>query len=126
YLTCGSVAAAAHAAFNPGSPVPTAGASGAISGVTGAYLVMFPMVRVRMSFLVFSSPVRAWSVLSYWFGSQILSGLTELGPMRNEVSTGVAVWAHVGGFVAGMVLVRWFVNPASVAQRARAALPVAA
>ncbi|MBI2795911.1 MAG: rhomboid family intramembrane serine protease [Gemmatimonadetes bacterium] len=125
YLACGLAAAAAHAALNPGSPIPTVGASGAISGVMGAYLVMFPMVRVRMLFLVFFVPVRAWLVLLYWFGLQLLAGLTEIGPMRNEVSTGVAVWAHVGGFVAGVILVRWFENPELVARRARAALPVA-
>ena len=121
YGVCGLVAAASHAALNPGSPVPTVGASGAISGVMGAYLVLYPMVRVRMLFLVFFVPVRAWLVLLYWFFLQMLSGLTELGPMRNEVSTGVAAWAHIGGFVAGVVLVRFFEDSALVARRRVAA-----
>ena len=125
YLLCGVVAAASHALVSPGSPVPTVGASGAISGVMGAYLVMFPLVRVRMLFFVFFVPVRAWLVLLYWFVLQLLSGLTELGPMRNEVSSGVAVWAHVGGFVAGVVLVRLFRNPrmTAVPQQARQPVP---
>ena len=121
YGVCGLVAAASHAALNPGSPVPTVGASGAISGVMGAYLVMYPMVRVRMLFVVFFVPVRAWLVLLYWFFLQMLSGLTGLGPMRNEVSSGVAVWAHIGGFVAGAVLVRFFEDAALVARRRVAA-----
>ena len=126
YLVCGLVAAAAHTALNAGSPVPTVGASGAISGVLGAYLVMYPTVRVRMLFFVFVVPVRAWLVLLYWFGLQLLSGFTQLGPMRNEVSSGVAVWAHIGGFVTGVVLVRFFVDRTLVARRSRASPPVSA
>ena len=67
---------------------------------------------------------RAWLVLLYWFFLQLLAGLTELGPMRNDVSSGVAVWAHVGGFVAGVVLVRLFENPKLIEQRTRARMRV--
>ena len=126
YVVCGLTAAAAHAVVNPGSPIPTVGASGAISGVMGAYLVLYPMVRVRMLFVVFVVPVRAWLVLLYWFFLQLLGGLTELGPMSNEVSSGVAVWAHVGGFAAGVALVRLFVNPTLLQGRARARMPAPA
>ena len=118
YLLCGLVAAATHVALNPASAIPTVGASGAISGVLGAYLVLYPRVRVRMYFPpIFVFHVVAWLVLLYWFAVQVLTGLPELSPMRREVSGGVAVWAHVGGFVAGVVLVKLFENPRLVRRR---------
>lgn len=114
YLICGLVAAGAHVVVDPESPVPTVGASGAISGVLGAYLVLYPRVRVRMLFwfLLFIRIFRvpAWAVLLWWFFWQVVSGLPQLMPMRPEVSGGVAVWAHIGGFLAGVVLVRLFVD----------------
>jgi len=122
YLICGVVAGLAHVFVQPASPVPTVGASGAISGVLGAYLVLYPQVRVRMLFIfviffkVFRIP--AWAVLLWWFVLQVLTGLPELTSMRPDVSGGVAVWAHVGGFVAGMVLVKLFENTRLVARRA--------
>jgi len=121
YLACGLAAAAAHIFIQPASPVPTVGASGAVSGIMGAYLVLYPQVRVRMLFIfviffkVFR--IRAWVVLLWWFVWQVLSGLPELTTMRPEVSSGVAFWAHVGGFVAGVVLVKLFENRALVARR---------
>lgn len=121
YLLCGLVAAAAHIAVDPRSPIPTVGASGAISGVMGAYLVLFPRVRVRMLFIfviffkVFRIP--AWLVLLYWFGLQLLTGLPQLLTPSPELGGGVAVWAHVGGFLAGVLLVRVFVNPALLQRR---------
>jgi len=122
YLVCGVVAGLAHVLVQPASPVPTVGASGAISGVLGAYLVLYPQVRVRMLFIfvIFFKviPIRAWMVLIWWFALQVLSGLPELTSMRPEVSSGVAFWAHVGGFVAGLALVKLFENPRLVAQRA--------
>ncbi len=122
YLVCGVVAGLAHVLVQPASPVPTVGASGAISGVLGAYLVLYPQVRVRMLFIfvIFFKviPIRAWMVLIWWFALQVLSGLPELTSMRPEVSSGVAFWAHVGGFVAGLVLVKLFENPRLVARRA--------
>ena len=121
YLLCGLVAAGAHVLVNPASPVPTVGASGAISGVMGAYLVLYPRVRVNMLFIfviffkVFAIP--AWLVLLWWFFLQVIAGLPELSPMRPDVSGGVAVWAHVGGFLAGVLLIKLFENPRLVARR---------
>ena len=119
YLLCGLIAAATHVLMLPDSPIPTVGASGAISGVLGAYLVLYPRVRVHMLFIfiiffkVFRIP--AWIVLVYWFGLQVLTAYTtQVDP---QVSNGVAVWAHVGGFVAGMLLIKLFENPRLVAQR---------
>ena len=121
YLLCGLAAAAAHVFLNPASPVPTVGASGAISGVMGAYLVLYPRVRVNMLFIfifiIRVIPLPAWVVLIWWFALQVLTGLPELMQVNPEVSGGVAVWAHVGGFVAGVVLVKIFESRALVAKR---------
>ena len=121
YLICGLAAAAAHVLLDPASPVPTVGASGAISGVLGAYLILYPRVRVRMFFffLIFFKiiPIPAWLVLLWWFAWQVIAGLPQLMQVRPEVSGGVAVWAHVGGFVAGVLLVKLFENPALVRRR---------
>ena len=118
YLICGLVAAAAHVMVDPSSPLPTVGASGAISGVMGAYLILYPRVRVRMFFPpFFVFRIRAWLVLLWWFVWQVIDGLPELTSLRPDVSSGVAVWAHVGGFVAGLLLVKVFENPRLVAQR---------
>jgi membrane associated rhomboid family serine protease len=109
YLITGVLAAAAHIAIGPSSPVPTVGASGAISGIMGAYLVLYPKVAVRTYFPpIFLFHVPAWAVLIMWFGSQLLSGLPQLQPLDRNVSGGVAVWAHIGGFVAGAALIYWF------------------
>lgn len=120
YLLCGLAAVAAHVLVDPFSPVPTVGASGAISGVMGAYLVLFPKVRVRMLFifLIFFKiiPLPAWLVLLWWFGLQVLMGLPQLS-QAGDLSGGVAVWAHVGGFVAGALLIRVFQAPELVAAR---------
>ncbi len=116
YLLCGLVAAAAQIVVNPSSPVPTVGASGAISGVMGAYLMLFPRVRVHMFFflfLVFRIP--AWLVLLYWFAIQVLSGLPELQATGGPPTGGVAVWAHVGGFLTGFLLIHFFERPDLVA-----------
>jgi len=121
YLLCGLVAAGAHVMVEPASPVPTVGASGAISGVMGAYLVLYPRVRVNMLFIfiIFFKVIAipAWLVLLWWFALQVLTGLPQLMPMRPDVSGGVAVWAHVGGFVAGVVLIKLFENRRLVAKR---------
>jgi membrane associated rhomboid family serine protease len=114
YVVCGLVAAAAHLLVDPASPVPTVGASGAISGVLGAYLLLYPHARVRMLFIfvIFIQVIRvpAWMVLVWWFVLQVITGLPDLMQLNPEVSGGVAVWAHVGGFLAGVVLVKLFVN----------------
>src|SRR6266542_3077928 len=121
YLLCGLAAAATHVLVQPGSPVPTVGASGAISGVLGAYLVLYPRVRVRMLFFfiffIRVIPIPAWAVLLWWFAWQVIGGLPALTSMRPEVSSGVAVWAHIGGFITGVVLVKLFEDRRLVAQR---------
>jgi membrane associated rhomboid family serine protease len=121
YLLCGLVAAAAHVAVSPSSPVPTVGASGAVSGTLGAYLLLYPRVQVKMLIPILLFPwivhVRAWVVLIWWFFWQVVSGLPQLTSLRTDVSGGVAVWAHIGGFVAGLLLVRLFQNRSLVAKR---------
>ena len=119
YLLCGLIAAGTHVLMQPASPIPTVGASGAISGVMGAYLVLYPRVRVHMLFIfviffkVFRIP--AWIVLLYWFALQAFTAYAS--QVNPQVSNGVAVWAHVGGFVAGMALIKVFENPRLVAER---------
>jgi membrane associated rhomboid family serine protease len=108
YLLCGLVAAAAQIAIDPASPVPMVGASGAISGVLGAYLMLYPLVRVNVLVLWFIFPLPAYLVLLWWIGLQLLSGLPQLSSMRPDVSSGVAVWAHIGGVFAGFLLVKLF------------------
>ena len=118
YILCGLAAAALHVALQPGSPIPTVGASGAISGVMGGYLVLFPRHRVRMffpPFFLFHFP--AWLVLLWWFALQVLAGLPQLNMLHADPSGGVAVWAHVGGFVAGVLLVRGFALADRLEQR---------
>ena len=111
YLITGVIAASAHIAISPSSPVPTVGASGAISGIMGAYLLLYPRVSVRTYFPpIFLFRVPAWVVLIFWFGSQLLVGLPQLRPLDRDLSGGVAVWAHIGGFVAGALLVHVFRN----------------
>ncbi|HEU5195249.1 MAG TPA: rhomboid family intramembrane serine protease [Methylomirabilota bacterium] len=108
YLLCGVTAALAQVVVNPESVIPMVGASGAISGVMGAYLILYPRVRVYaivpIGIIPISIALPAWTMLLYWFGMQFLGGLfgsaTEQG--------GVAFWAHAGGFVAGIVLVKIF------------------
>jgi membrane associated rhomboid family serine protease len=118
YLICGLAAAAAHVVLAPGSPVPTVGASGAISGVMGAYLVLYPHARVRTYFPpIFFFRVPAFVVLLIWFALQVFTGLPQLSPLRPDVSGGVAVWAHVGGFIAGVVLVKLFEDRSRVRRR---------
>ena len=116
YLICGLAAATAHVLAQPASPLPTVGASGAISGILGAYLVLYPRVRVRMLFIFFVVPIRAWLVLVWWFFWQLVAALPEL---KNgaDLSGGVAVWAHVGGFLTGVLLVKIFENRHLVVKR---------
>ena len=116
YLLCGLAAAAAHIIAQPASPLPTVGASGAISGILGAYLVLYPRVRVRMLFIFFVVPIRAWLVLIWWFFWQLVAALPEL-TNGADLSGGVAVWAHVGGFLTGIVLVKFFENRNLVVRR---------
>ena len=118
YLICGLAASAAHVLVTPASPIPTVGASGAISGIMGAYLILYPRIHVRMFIPpFFIIRIRAWLVLLWWIGWQVLSGLPQLTTMRPEISSGVAFWAHVGGFITGALLVKLFENPKLVARR---------
>jgi membrane associated rhomboid family serine protease len=109
YLLCGLAAALLQVVTASDSAVPMVGASGAISGVMGAYLVLYPHVRVYtlvpIGFMLTSIALPAWVMLVYWFLLQFISGLTAMGGRQGG---GVAFWAHVGGFVAGVVLIKLF------------------
>ncbi len=117
YLICGLVAAATHILFNAESAVPTVGASGAISGVMGAYLVLYPRAWVRMFFIIFVVRFPAWLVLLWWFLTEALGGLAQLNEINPGASSGVAVWAHIGGFIAGAALAKFFVKASLVRTR---------
>lgn len=116
YLLTGLAAAALQVLSAPGSTVPMVGASGAIGGVMGAYVVLYPRVRVQMAvflgFFFTTLAVPAVFVLGYWFLLQLLGGFANQGAGGG----GVAFWAHVGGFAAGALLVFPFRNPALVAR----------
>lgn len=110
YFVCGLIAALAQVALDPSSAVPMVGASGAISGVMGAYLVLYPRTRVHMLFIfiIFFKiiPLPAWLVLLWWFALQLLGAMPMLAGTQNV--GGVAVMAHIGGFLAGVYLtMRW-------------------
>jgi len=123
YLLCGLLAAAGQAAVSLESAVPMVGASGAISGVMGAYIVLYPRVRVHMliflGIFITRITVPAVFMLGYWFLLQLLGGVPALA---NE-SGGVAFWAHAAGFVAGMLLIFPFRNPRLIARRLAYNLP---
>ena len=106
YLAAGVLGGAAHIASASASAVPTVGASGAISGVMGAYVVLYPRVRIDTLFFFFIFirviPLPAWVMLGYWFFLQFLSGAMAAGA---GTGGGVAFWAHVGGFVAGAAMI---------------------
>lgn len=112
YLLCGAAAGLVHIWFNPYSRLPTIGASGAIAGVLGAYLVLFPFSRVITLVPIFFMPyfieLPALIYLGIWFLSQLLSGVASLSISAYQLSGGVAYWAHAGGFVAGLALVAFF------------------
>ena len=101
YLTCGLGAGLLHVLFNLGSTIPALGASGAISGVMGAYMVLFPRERILTLVFIFVVPIPAVFILGYWFLLQFLAGIDALG---SSAKGGVAVWAHVGGFLLGVLL----------------------
>lgn len=107
YLLAGLVAAFAQIASNPAAQVPSVGASGAIAGVLGAYLVLFPKARVRVLFffgpLTHITRIRAFLFVGFWFVLQFFSGLGSLGVQTQETD-GVAYFAHIGGFVGGLAL----------------------
>jgi membrane associated rhomboid family serine protease len=110
YVVVGAIGNVLFAALNPAATVPTIGASGSIAGVLGAYLLSFPRARVLtvvfILFFVTVVEIPAVVLLLYWFALQILNGLATLGGA--EQAAGVAWWAHVGGFIAGMLLLPIF------------------
>lgn len=105
FLLCGLLAGLAHVIADPASKVPVIGASGAVSGILGAYLVLHPRAKVLVQ-LIFFIPfyLRAYLLLVFWIGFQIYSATQG----QAEATAGVAWWAHIGGFVAGMALIPWF------------------
>ena len=108
YLLCGVAAALAQVWTDPNSEIPMVGASGAISGVMGAYLVLYPRVRVftivPLGFFITTVALPAWVMLIYWMVLQVAGGLTSIGAEGG----GVAFMAHVGGFLAGVFLIKLF------------------
>jgi membrane associated rhomboid family serine protease len=123
YFLCGIVAGLAQVLINPASTIPLIGASGAISGVLGAYIVLFPHGRIRslvfLGYFVTVIMVPAWAQIGLWIVLQFINGILSLGARMGETG-GVAFWAHVGGFVAGAVLVFLFRDRSAV-DRQRAA-----
>ncbi|MCX7860496.1 rhomboid family intramembrane serine protease [Chloroflexus sp.] len=111
YLLCGVAAALTHVFFNPASPIPTVGASGALSGVLAAYLLFFPSSRVITLVPIFFLPwlveIPAVVYLGLWFVSQLANGVFSI-LIDVQAMGGVAWWAHIGGFVAGLVLAPLF------------------
>jgi membrane associated rhomboid family serine protease len=120
YLLAGLAAALAQVAAEPASELPMVGASGAISGVMGAYLVLFPRVRVftmvPLGFFLHSMALPAWVMLIYWAFLQVAGGVTSIA---SEQTGGVAFWAHLGGFLAGVVLIKVFERRDRVAAHTR-------
>lgn len=115
YLLCGLIAALAQVVVDPRSHIPMVGASGAISGVMGAYLVLYPSARVYtfvpLGFFFTNVALPAWVMLIYWMALQVFGGLASVGVEGG----GVAFWAHLGGFLAGLVLIKLFATSSRVA-----------
>ena len=111
YILCGVLAALSHAVIDQGSAVPMVGASGAISGILGAYILLYPHARVLLliplGFFMHTLYVPAGVVLGLWFLMQLLPGVLSIG----QEGGGIAFFAHIGGFVAGIVLIGLFKHP---------------
>jgi membrane associated rhomboid family serine protease len=126
YLVCGLIAAVAQVLADPASAVPMVGASGAISGVMGAYLVLYPKVRVHtlvfLGFFITRWTLPAWVMLLYWAVIQLLGTLPSLAGV--EAGGGVAFMAHLGGFAAGLLLIKLFARPEFVRRHRRPAMVV--
>ena len=106
YLVCGLAAGALQIAVNPASTVPNLGASGAIAGVLGGFQVVFPRDRILVYIFPFwHARITALMLIGFWFLTQLVSGV---GSITSTTQTGVAYFAHIGGFIAGLVLVRLF------------------
>lgn len=108
YLASGVAAGVTHILLNQGSRIPSVGASGAIAGVMGAYFILYPRARVLVWFPpIFFFHVPAWLMLGYWFIANFLSG-TATAIAETSQGSGIAFWAHVGGFVAGVIMINIF------------------
>lgn len=112
YLLCGIAAGYTHIATNPESRIPTIGASGAIGGVLGAYILLFPQARVLtfipIFILLFLREIPAWIFLGIWFLLEFAGAQSSLFFQQDRQVGGIAHWAHVGGFLAGFLLIRLF------------------
>jgi membrane associated rhomboid family serine protease len=110
YILCGIAANLTHFVFNINSTIPTIGASGAISGIMAAYMIMFPYSRIitfiPLLFIPFFFEIHAFFYIGIWFISQLLSGTTSL--IAPELGGGIAWWAHIGGFIMGIILLPFF------------------
>jgi membrane associated rhomboid family serine protease len=109
YLVTGVVASFAHVLFNPYSEVPSVGASGAIAGVMGAYFILYPAARVLTLvpfFFLYFVWLPAWLVLGYWFLIEFIKGTATAVVRSEQTGGGIAFWAHVGGFLAGILLIK--------------------
>ena len=117
YLLAGMMASGAHIVSDPSSPIPMVGASGAISAIMGAYLVLYPKARVHTLFIIIILirvfPLPAWFFLLYWLSLQV--ALSSLGLPGG--GGGVAFWAHIGGFAAGVAMVKLFQNQVLVSAK---------
>jgi rhomboid family protein len=111
YLLTGLIAMSTQVTIYPHSNIPTVGASGAIAGVMGAYFVLYPRARVLtwiFELLIVVVWLPAWIILGYWFVLNLLSGTETALAVHRQNMGGVAFWAHVGGFTAGMVMIKLF------------------
>jgi membrane associated rhomboid family serine protease len=124
YLLCGIAGNLGQVLVNPDSLIPLVGASGAISGVLGAYLVMFPFGKIKTLFLIGWIPiillVPAWLQIGLWIVLQFLNGAMTIGVRTEETGGGVAYFAHIGGFLAGLTLV-WIFRDRDAYQRQKVA-----
>lgn len=108
YLVAGLIAAMSHGFTDVSGVIPMIGASGAISGVIGAYIILFPYARIHTVIFIFfffrTIPIPAWVFIGFWFAGQVFSGFASLGVQ----GAGVAFFAHIGGFIAGVIMVKLF------------------
>jgi membrane associated rhomboid family serine protease len=108
YIVVGSAGALAHGIIDPGALTPAIGASGAIAGVMGAYIVLYPRATVATLIFFVPFPIPAFMLIGFWFVSQLFSGFSSLGVDAVGAGGGVAYFAHIGGFIAGALLVNVF------------------
>ena len=109
YLFGGFFALGSHIVTDLDSLLPMVGASGAISAVMGAYLVMFPKSKIKVLILVFKKHIPAFIFLGLWFVTQLISGVGTIAPENSEEAGGIAWWAHIGGFVYG-IIIGWYLR----------------